>query len=280
MTPSDVKATLSFSRRQPRDRPARLQGHDRPGRDRHPQALRQDRQVHLRPGLPVDGALQLDDHLHRRRQGRAAVPRLPDRAARASNCDFLEICYLLLNGELPNAKQKDEFVEHRDPPHDGPRADARSSCAASAATRTRWRCMTGAGRRAVGLLSRLARHQQPAAPRDLGDPPDRQDADAGGDGLQVHRSASRSCTRRTTCRYAANFMRMMFAHAVRGVQAQRRAGARDGPHLHPARRPRAERLDLDGAPVRLVGRQPVRRASPPASPACGARRTAAPTRRR
>ncbi|SDE32485.1 citrate synthase [Massilia sp. PDC64] len=28
----------------------------------------------------------------------------------AVNCDFLETCYLLLNGELPNAKQKEEFV--------------------------------------------------------------------------------------------------------------------------------------------------------------------------
>src|SRR5688572_810473 len=28
----------------------------------------------------------------------------------AQNCDFLEVCYLLLNGELPNVKQKDEFV--------------------------------------------------------------------------------------------------------------------------------------------------------------------------
>jgi citrate synthase len=28
----------------------------------------------------------------------------------AVNCDFLESCYLLLNGELPNAKQKEEFV--------------------------------------------------------------------------------------------------------------------------------------------------------------------------
>jgi citrate synthase len=27
----------------------------------------------------------------------------------AVNCDFLEVCYLLLNGELPNAKQKMEF---------------------------------------------------------------------------------------------------------------------------------------------------------------------------
>src|SRR5881296_4025454 len=28
----------------------------------------------------------------------------------AVNCDFLEVCYLLLNGELPNQKQKEEFV--------------------------------------------------------------------------------------------------------------------------------------------------------------------------
>jgi len=28
----------------------------------------------------------------------------------AQHCDFLEVCYLLLNGELPNAKQKEEFV--------------------------------------------------------------------------------------------------------------------------------------------------------------------------
>ena len=28
----------------------------------------------------------------------------------AKHCDFLETCYLLLNGELPNATQKDEFV--------------------------------------------------------------------------------------------------------------------------------------------------------------------------
>jgi len=27
----------------------------------------------------------------------------------AQNCDFLEVCYLLLNGELPNQKQKEEF---------------------------------------------------------------------------------------------------------------------------------------------------------------------------
>jgi citrate synthase len=28
----------------------------------------------------------------------------------AQHCDFLEVCYLLLNGELPNVKQKEDFV--------------------------------------------------------------------------------------------------------------------------------------------------------------------------
>src|ERR1700716_3183853 len=28
----------------------------------------------------------------------------------AQDCDFLEVCYLLLNGELPNRQQKEEFV--------------------------------------------------------------------------------------------------------------------------------------------------------------------------
>src|SRR2546430_14585569 len=29
----------------------------------------------------------------------------------AVNCDFLEVCYLLLNGELPTQAQKDQFVD-------------------------------------------------------------------------------------------------------------------------------------------------------------------------
>src|SRR6187397_2201870 len=28
----------------------------------------------------------------------------------ATNCDFLEVCYLLLNGELPSQDEKDKFV--------------------------------------------------------------------------------------------------------------------------------------------------------------------------
>ena len=58
--------------------------------------------------------------------------------------------------------------------------------------------------------------------------------------------------------YATNFLRMCFAVPAEDYKAEPGAGARHGPHLHPARRPRAERLDLDGAARRLVGRQSVR----------------------
>src|SRR3569832_921124 len=30
----------------------------------------------------------------------------------ATHCNFLEVCYLLLNGELPNAQQKQEFTQN------------------------------------------------------------------------------------------------------------------------------------------------------------------------
>ena len=58
--------------------------------------------------------------------------------------------------------------------------------------------------------------------------------------------------------YTENFLRMMLRGAVRGLQGQSGAGPGAGPHLHPARRPRAERLDLDGAAGRFVGRQSLR----------------------
>ena len=58
--------------------------------------------------------------------------------------------------------------------------------------------------------------------------------------------------------YPSNFLRMCFAvpaedYVVNPVMAK----AMDRV-LHPARRPRAERLDLDGAPGRIFRRQSVR----------------------
>ncbi len=67
--------------------------------------------VHLRPGVPVDRELQLDDHLHRRRRRACCSTAATRSSSSREHCDFLEVCYLLLNGELPNRKQKDEFVD-------------------------------------------------------------------------------------------------------------------------------------------------------------------------
>ena len=45
----------------------------------------------------------------------------------AQHCDFLEVCYLLLNGELPNAEAEGRVRRHRDAPHHGARAAQRAS---------------------------------------------------------------------------------------------------------------------------------------------------------
>ena len=115
----------------------------------------------------------------------------------AMNCDFLETCHLLLYGELPNVEQKKSFVSrvtHHTMVNEqmqfflrGFRRDAHPMA-----------IYDRLGRRALGLLSRQHGHQQRRAPRGRRHPPDREDADAGGHGLQVHRRASRTCTRRTT----------------------------------------------------------------------------------
>ena len=145
---------------------------------------------------------------------------------------------------------------HHHPPHDGaraagvvlPRLPPRRASDGGDVRR---------GRRAVGLLSRLHRHQRSQAAPDRQPPPGRQDADHRGDGVQIFdRPALRLSAQQ------ARLHREFPAHVLlgpgRGVRGQSGAGQGAGHHLHPARRPRAERLDLDGAPGRLVGRQSVR----------------------
>ena len=266
-------------RRQPEHGAADLQGHDRPGRDRHPQALRADRQVHLRPGLPVDRVVQLDASPTSTATRASCCTAATRSSSSPSSCDFLETCYLLLYGELPNAQQKKDFVQARDQPHDGQRADA-----VLPARLPPRRAPDGGDDRAWSAALSAFYHDC----TDINNPQHREIS-------AIRLIAKMPTLVAMAYKYAhrpavhlpeerAVVLRQLHAHdvrhAVRGVRAERRAGARDRPHLHPARRPRAERVDLDGAAVRLA-RAPTRsRPSPPASPACGARRTAAPTRRR
>ena len=65
----------------------------------------------------------------------------------ADKSDFLEVAYLLLNGELPTAEAEGAVRLRHHPPHDGARAAQRPSSAASAATRTRWRCCAASSAR-------------------------------------------------------------------------------------------------------------------------------------
>ena len=174
----------------------------------------------------------------------------------AEHGDFLETCYLLLYGELPTAGAKGRFRLPRHAPHDGARADEPVLPGLPAR-----RASDGGdgrlGRRAVGVLSRLHRHFRSAPAHDRFAAHDRQGADARGDGVQIFdRPAVRLSEERARLR--VEFPAHVLCGAGRGVQAQSGAGARDGPHLHPARRSRAERLDLDGAARRLVRRQSVR----------------------
>ena len=174
----------------------------------------------------------------------------------AEKGDFLETCYLLLYGELPTKAQKDDFDQPRDPSHHGSRADG-AVLPGLPPRRPSDGDHGGGGRRAGRVLSRLHRHQRSAAAHDRLDADDREDPDAGGDGLQIHHRPALHVSEEL-----AELRREFPAHvlrgALRGLQDQSGAGRRARQDLHPARRPRAERLDLDGADRRLLRRQSVR----------------------
>ena len=126
----------------------------------------------------------------------------------AQNSNFVEVCHLLLNGELPTKAEFENFrntITRHTMVHEqmtrfftGFRRDAHPMA-----------IMCGSVGALSRLLSRLHRHQRSAAAHHRQPPPGRQDADARGHGLQVFRSASpssiratTSTTRRTSCRCA------------------------------------------------------------------------------
>ena len=174
------------------------------------------------------------------------------------------------------SKRRSSSVRHH-APHDGARAD-RDVFPRLPARRAPDGGAVRRGRRAVGVLPRLDRHQRPVPADGRLAPADRQAADDRRDGLQIFARPALYVSEEL-----ARIRRELPPHdlrgAVRGVQGQSGPGEGDGPDLHPARRPRAERLDRDRAQRRLVAAPTRSPASPPASPRYGARRMAAPTRR-
>ena len=246
---------------------------DGPRCHRYPQALRGDGRLHLRPGL----------HLHRGMRS----ARSPSSTAMSAHCCTAAIrstswprsrtssrsatCCCTANCRpLPSTSRV--RTQHHHVPHDaaleqfdrffeGFRRDAHPM---SIMCRHR-RC-------AVGLLSRQHRHRH-----DVGSSAN----------ISSHRLIAKMPTiaarwptsttsrpalrvrRATRLSYAENFLRMCFSVPAEDMSSQSGAGQGHGPHLHPACRPRAERLDLDRTPGRFVGRQSVSPASRPASPAVG-----------
>ncbi|MDF5828291.1 citrate/2-methylcitrate synthase [Pseudomonas aeruginosa] len=94
------------------------------------------RPLHLRSWLHVDRLLRVEDHLYRRRQRRPPSSGYPIEQL-AEKSDYLETCYLLLNGELPTAAQKEQFVgtiKNHTLVHE----QLKTSSTVSAATPIRW----------------------------------------------------------------------------------------------------------------------------------------------
>ena len=71
-------------------------------RPRYQQAAGRDRLRHARRGLRQHGLDDQRHHVSRRRQGILRYRGYPIEQL-AEKCDFVEVCYLLIYGELPNA---------------------------------------------------------------------------------------------------------------------------------------------------------------------------------
>ena len=254
-----------------------LRGNDRPVGDRHRQVLRRDRDVHLRSRATPRPA--------------AASPRSPISTATKASCSIAAIRSSSWPSTAISSKPatccstascrpplRNRLRQSRHPPHHGARADEPLLSGlpprrASDGGHDRLR------RRALGLLPRLDRHLRSAPAHGRVDPHDRQDADDGGDGLQifdrpaVHLSEERA---RLRDQLSAHVLR----GAVRGIQAQCRcwrapwtASSSCTPTTSRMPRPRRCGSPAPPAPIRSP-------ASRPAAPGCGVRRMAAPTRRR
>ena len=174
----------------------------------------------------------------------------------AEQCDFLEVCYLLLNGELPNKAQRDEFVylvtrhtmvhEQLARLYTGFRRDSHPMAVL------------------VGVVGALSAFYHDSL--DINDPAHRE--------ISAFRLISKMPTivamaykysigqpfiyPRNDLSYTGNFMRMMFGVPAEEYKPNRRGRPRARPHLHSPRRSRAERIHFDGAARRLLGSEPVR----------------------
>ena len=198
----------------------------------------------------------------------------------AEKSTYLEVAYLLLDGELPTQAQLDDVDQRDHDPHVRPRERDHAGCEGFRYdAHPMGKARLAASARSRPSIPAAKQDQRRRGPPRADHPADREDADARGVVLPPHARAARTSIRTTTCSYLGNFLSMMFTHdraAATSRDPRDRAGARRA--VHPARRSRAELLD-QRARVRSARRRSIRtRRSPPQPRRSTARCTAAPTR--
>ena len=197
------------------------------------------------------------DHLHRRRRGHPALPRLPDRAARARSRRSSRWRTCSSTASCPTA---DRARRLRRAASSGTRCCTKTCAAsstASRATRTRCRCC----RSAVSALSTFYQDSlDPFDPEQVEISTIRLLAKLPTIAAYAYKKSRRPAV--PLPRQLAEPRRQLPAHdlrrAGRALRGQPGHGEGARPAADPARRPRAELLDLDRAPRRLVAREPVR----------------------
>ena len=173
----------------------------------------------------------------------------------AEQSTYLEVAYLLVNGELPTSAAA-RGVDRRDhAPHVRPR-EHQALHGGLPLRRPPDGDAARLGRRALDLLPRRQGHLRPGEPPHPDDPAHRQDADARRLRLPPqHGHAVRLSRQRP------GLHRQLPEHDVQDdrAQVQARSSARAGARhpLHPPRRPRAELLDQRRAQRRLLAGRSV-----------------------
>src|ERR1700712_4049040 len=109
MTPSDVKATLSFSDNSPSVELPIYKGTVGPDVIDIRKLYGQTGKFTYDPGFMSTAACNSSITYIDGDKGELLYRGYPIEQL-AVNCDFLETCYLLLNGELPTAKEKQNFT--------------------------------------------------------------------------------------------------------------------------------------------------------------------------
>ena len=195
----------------------------------------------------------------------------------AEKSTYIEVSYLLIYGELPNKEQLAEFT-HQIQRHTMLHEDLKRFLRRLPTQRAPDAGAVQRGQRAERVLPGFAGPVRQRSGRAVDDPPAGQAAHHRRLRLQeVDRPAVPlpGQLAEPGGELPADDVRV----AGRALPRRSRGSARAGHAVHPARRPRAELLDVDGAAGRARRRPTCSPRSPVASTRCGARCTAAPTRR-